>query len=238
LEVNHWIDQRRDPELSTHAAARYLKDLHREFGDWALAMAAYNGGPGKIKKAIRLGKTRNYWDLSRTKRLGQETGHYVGKVMGASLAARAMFYEGFSPILPEDGKLPSQAIYLPFPVRLGDLAKKLDTEVKDIRRWNPAILRDIVPPDSGGKVAPLRVDSELANRFNAFHGEGRIDLTPVRVASMQLYRVVRGDTLERIARRFGIPGRIILAANRSLTPHRLAIGETIAVPVPAVVDHP
>ena len=81
LKIDSRIDQRRDPVLSTIAAANHLRDLYLEFNDWPLAMAAYNAGGGRVRRAIRRGGTRNFWTLSRRGLLPRETRNYVPKIM-------------------------------------------------------------------------------------------------------------------------------------------------------------
>lgn len=81
LKINSRIDQRRDPVLSTIAAAHHLRDLYVEFNDWSLAMAAYNAGAGRVRRAIKKGRTRNFWTLARRGLLPRETRKYVPKIM-------------------------------------------------------------------------------------------------------------------------------------------------------------
>lgn len=83
LNINHWVDERRDPSRATLAASRFLKDLYNLFGDWHLAMAAYNAGPGKIQKAIRGVRTADFWRIAASKYIRRETKDYVPKIMAA-----------------------------------------------------------------------------------------------------------------------------------------------------------
>ena len=83
LKVDRFVDERKDPLKSSRAAAQLLKDLYGRFGDWYLAMAAYNAGPGRVEKAIKKGRTRDFWSLARGKHLPKETAEYVPKWIAA-----------------------------------------------------------------------------------------------------------------------------------------------------------
>ena len=95
LKMNYWVDERKDPVKSTIAAARYLRDLYKKFGNWYLAMAAYNAGPGKIRYAIRKLKTRDYWKISRSRYLRRETRNYVPKLLAALILGSNAEEHGF-----------------------------------------------------------------------------------------------------------------------------------------------
>ena len=84
LKRTHWIDERRDPIKATNAAARYLNDLFEEFGDWRLALAAYNAGPGRVRRAIARADTNDYWQLD----LPRETKNYVPLFMAAAVISQ------------------------------------------------------------------------------------------------------------------------------------------------------
>jgi hypothetical protein len=103
LTINWWVDERRDPVKSTRAAARYLRDLHEMFGSWSLAMASYNAGENKIKRAIRRTGSKDYWRLLKTSHIRQETKNYVPKFIAARLIAVNPEQYGFGDIKYHDG---------------------------------------------------------------------------------------------------------------------------------------
>src|SRR5690606_7487674 len=96
LDVNWWVDERKDIEKSTLAAAQYLKELYGYFGSWELAAAAYNAGETKIRKAIRRYRTKDFWIISKQRFLRPETRNYVPKLMAAAILAKNYQQFGFS----------------------------------------------------------------------------------------------------------------------------------------------
>src|SRR5439155_25950498 len=95
LRVDRWVDERLDPEKSTVAAAAYLRDLHRQFGSWALAQAAYNAGGMRVSRASRLTGSSDFWDLKRTKHPRRETRAFVPALPAATITARGPDQYGF-----------------------------------------------------------------------------------------------------------------------------------------------
>ena len=143
LEVNSLVDERRDPVRSSYAAARYLRDLYRIFGDWNLVIAAYNCGPGNINKAIhRSGGEKDYWRLYPY--LPAETRGYVPAFIAANYA---MTYYCEHGICPMSTKLPleTDTVVVDRDVHLEQIAKVLDLDIEMLRSLNPQYRRDIVP---------------------------------------------------------------------------------------------
>jgi membrane-bound lytic murein transglycosylase D len=143
LEINSLVDERRDPVRSSYAAARYLRDLYRIFGDWNLVIAAYNCGPGNINKAIhRSGGEKDYWRLYPY--LPAETRGYVPAFIAANYA---MTYYCEHGICPMSTKLPLQTdtVVVNRDVHLEQIAKVLDLDIEMLRSLNPQYRRDIVP---------------------------------------------------------------------------------------------
>jgi membrane-bound lytic murein transglycosylase D len=229
LRVDHWVDERRDPIKSTVAAARYFRDLYTQFGDWYLAMAAYNAGPGKIRRAIRAAKTKDYWKLIETPYLSKETKEYVPKVLGALLLAQNSKAAGFDARFVEHLSLPKSYIELDSPTLLAEIATALRVPVRDIRKWNPEISREVTPPNRGS-MYQLRMPENLVQQFN----ESKPALSVIEIDDVQMHKVVQGDTLHKIARLYKVPVKQILTANPDLSPKALRVGRSIAVPIPGV----
>ncbi|MGE0171210.1 MAG: transglycosylase SLT domain-containing protein [Oligoflexales bacterium] len=233
LQVNYWVDERRDPIKSTVAAAEYLRDLYNRFGDWYLAIAAYNAGPGKIQRAIRRAKTRNYWEIAKTDYIRSETKNYVPKMLAALIISEHPRQFGFDIIADPQDKTPSDFVQLEKSVRLSDVATKLGVSVSQIRRWNPEIIRDVIPPKhlrADRSPYKLRLPSDYHELF-----EENFDKVPeIVIEDVQMHRVRSGETLGSIARRYGVRISEIMAINPALNPKRLKIGNSIAVPVPAI----
>lgn len=232
LRINYWVDERRDPIKSTIAAARYLRDLYAEFGDWYLAMAAYNAGPGKVKRGIAKLGTKDFWALAETKYLKPETKHYVPKVLGALILASDPITHGFDVTanphdLPADGK-----VTVTRPVKLFDVASKMGLSHKLVARWNPELIHGITPPNVGKNGYELRLSQSLAEKFQEIED----NLPQLEVSDVKMHRVERGETLAKIARRYNVRINQILSINPDIRATALRVGRSIAVPVPSVVE--
>ena len=161
LEVNSLVDERRDPVKASYAAARYLRDLYRIFGDWNLVIAAYNCGPGNINKAIhRSGGEKDYWRLYPY--LPAETRGYVPAFIAANYA---MTYYCEHGICPMSTKLPLQTdtVVVDRDVHLEQIAGVLDLDIEMLRSLNPQYRHDIVPGSS--KKYAIRMPMADTGRF-------------------------------------------------------------------------
>ena len=231
LKMDTWVDERRDPVKSSIAAANLLKALYQEFGDWYLAMAAYNAGPGKVHRAIRAGGSKDFWVLAKNKKLPKETMSYVPKVLAAILLAAEPKAYGFNCQPNPVDDIPNTEVIVKRPVRLDELAKAFGIPTKVLRQWNPELIRDVTPPVRGGGY-PLRLTSAYANRFP----EVERKLSLIEITDVQMHTVRKGDTLQRIARLYKVDVKKIQNLNPDLTPRSLKIGRQVAVPVPGVVS--
>ena len=147
LHHTHWVDERRDPVKSTHAAARHLRDLHNQLHDWRLAIAAYNSGRGRVERAIRRAGTRDFWKLV----LPPETQSYVPLFMAATAIGHNPKLFGFDPP-PRDPPLAYEEVQLPREVPYVDLrvaARLLKVSYSRLRRLNPELRQRITPPGAG-----------------------------------------------------------------------------------------
>ena len=147
LRVTHWVDERRDPEKSTVAAALYLKDLFNQFGDWYLAAAGYNAGEKRIERAVEQHETSDFWELSKYNTLPRETREYIPRLLAAAIIAKEPQRFGFTNI---DYDQPVRFVNekVPGATSLTVLAKAASTEVTKLRALNPELLTGITPPDS------------------------------------------------------------------------------------------
>lgn len=228
LRVDRWVDERRDPAKSTLAAARYLRDLYMQFGDWHLAIAAYNAGPGKIRQSIRKAGARDFWAISAGNFLKQETKDYIPKLLASLIVTANPESFGFNiRNLPVES-YPSSFIRLTKSYQLEELASRLGTTVNEIKRWNPEILRGITPPvKMQAGFYKLRLPEELAMRFP----EAEHLLADTKVSDVIEYVIRKGDTLDRISHKFGVSNRKILAVNPDVNPRRLRPSHIIYVPL-------
>ena len=224
LKLTHWIDERRDPIKATEKAALYLKDLFAEFGDWRLALAAYNGGPGRVRRAIARADTNDYWQLD----LPRETRNYVPLFMAATVIAKEPQLFGFEP-QAEEPAFAYEEVVLPedWPyVDLKAAAQLLGIERQALHDLNPELRQDITPPGSRSPYT-LRVPT----------GKRRVlldqyaSLPAPQKAAVHQYRVQRGDTISGIAQTFGVSTRVIAAANSLRNPNLIRPRQLLYIPV-------
>ncbi len=223
LKVDYWVDERRDPVKSTRAAARYLKDLYGMFDSWSLAMAAYNAGEGKIKRALRKTKSQDFWGLLRTRYIRRETKNYVPKFIAARMIAVHPEKYGFKDIQYHEG-FTYDEVTLENPLSLDVAAKCAETTVKDIKDLNPELRRWSTPPV---KDYTLRVPRGSRDKFMANLSK----LPKSKWVSVTVYTVRRGDTLSHIAMRYGVSVRTLKAYNKINRRNLIRPGQKLVVPI-------
>jgi membrane-bound lytic murein transglycosylase D len=223
LRRNYWIDERSDPLKATRAAARYLRDLYDRFGDWYLAMAAYNAGEGRIERAMRRLRTRDFWRLARSRALGRETRNYVPAVLASILILkdpeRYGFEAEYDPVWRYDTAEVDSA------TELRVIAECAGTSLKEVRAYNPELRRLITPPDSGPYTVklPRGTYKRFAKAFAEVPRDKRLTYTK--------HRVKRGETLTTIARRYRTSVSALQSANRIRNRHRISVGQVLTVPL-------
>src|SRR6185369_7663324 len=146
LERNWWMDERQDPEKSTRAAARHLKDLYNQFGDWWLAMAAYNSGAGNVQRAVQRTGYADFWELYRRNVLPKETKNYVPIIVAMTIVAKNPAQYGLNDVAIEP-PLEPDVVKTNYAVDLRLVAEAVDAPVEDIAELNPALIRRVTPRD-------------------------------------------------------------------------------------------
>ncbi len=218
LDVGSLVDERRDPELSTDAAIAYLADLHEQFDDWYLALAAYNSGAGNVRRAIRRSGSRDFWDLRRY--LPRETRNYVPAFIASVIVAKQPEKYGFT--APVEKPWTFETIEVPDALDLQFLAKGSGIPIDDLRELNPAIRRDLTPARS---TTTLRVPPGTTAAATAV-----LESTPRDQWAPRMIHTVRsGDSLYGIARKYGSSVSAIRQAN-SLRGSLIRPGQTLIVP--------
>jgi membrane-bound lytic murein transglycosylase D len=223
LDVNFWVDERRDPEKSSIAAARHLKDLYDQFQSWKLAAAAYNAGAGKVSRAIKRYRTEDFWELARGQYLRPETRHYVPKLIAAALIAKEPEKYGFTSITYHE-PLQYDKIIVDHPVNLIQLAQRTGTPLSDIMTLNPELNHPMTPPTA--RSYELRIPAGRSERFL----EGVAYLQSGETPHYAGHRVRRGDTLQRVANIYATTPEAIKKMN-GLRGQGLTVGQNIVVPV-------
>lgn len=196
LRVDKWVDERRDPEKSTYAAAEYLKQLYEMFNCWELAAASYNAGEGKILKAIKKTQTQNFWDIAQHKYLKPETKKYVPMFLAAMLIAKEPEKYGFSNI-PYHPPLNYEKVLVPPSTSLAWIAKVSETDLRELKALNPSLKLDKTPPQEEFEIKlPLGKKEIFERNFSA----------QKQLASLgnQKHRVRYGETLAGIARKYRV----------------------------------
>lgn len=221
LEVNWWIDERRDPEKATRAAARHLKDLYNIWGDWHLAIANYNISPRGLKRAIRAAGKEDYW--AAFPYLPRETQGYVPGFIAATMIEMNPEQFGFT------GKYKSEEYdYEVFEVAplmpLDELAKAAGITTEVLKDYNPELLRWATPP---GNSYPLKLPVGHKEQFAANYEDIPKEKRSQNVA---MHTVNRGETLGYIARKYGTSVRALYETNESLS-STIYPGQKIVVPL-------
>lgn len=222
LTQNWFLDERSDPEKATRAAAQYLKSLNRTFdGDWNLAMASYNAGPGRLQRAVKKSKINDYWKLTATSRyLPKETRNYVPMIMAAVLIAKNPEAYGFEAVPVEP--LVFDRVTVPDAIDLRTVAEWTDATIEQIRELNPELRRTTTPVGVHDLKVPLGtapiVEARLASA------------DPSLFAKFATYTAKRGESLLTIARKFDVTRSDLAAANSLRTTSKLRTGQSLMIP--------
>jgi membrane-bound lytic murein transglycosylase D len=224
LRVDWWIDERADPEHSTRAAATYLRDLYRMFDDWSLALAAYNCGPGRVRRTLQQAGATSFWELLDAGVLPKETRGYVPTFYATLLIASDPESYGMrlGPPVDHDEK----RVEVRGPVSLAYIAETIGVNEETLKDMNPALRRGVVPPGRADVRVPAKKADVLLARANTL----RDDDAYVKFCTFQLRK---GDTIQRLARAIGTKPETILAMNNLGENERVSAGESIYLPVRA-----
>jgi membrane-bound lytic murein transglycosylase D len=224
LRVDWWVDERADPQLSTRAAAKYLKDLHRMFGDWSLALAAYNCGPGRVRRTLNEAGASSFWELLDAGLLPKETRGYVPTFYATLLIASDPETYGFT--LGKVQEHDEKQVELRGPLSLAYLAEVTGLKEEHLKELNPAFRHGVVPPGR----ATVRVPSKAAETLLARADSLREEDAYVKFCTFQLRS---GDSLARLARKLGTKEETLLAMNNLHANDRIGAGDSIYLPVRA-----
>jgi membrane-bound lytic murein transglycosylase D len=228
LSHNMWVDDRQDPEKSTRAAARHLKDLYNEFGDWYLAMAAYNSGPGTVQAAVKRTGYADFWELYRRNVLPKETRNYVPIILAVTIMTKNPSQYGLDDVAM-DRAADYDRVTVNYPVDLRLVAECVNASSSELQDLNPSLLR-LTTPRAGNfelhlpagtkeqyetAIASIPADMRLWWRFHTVHS---------------------GDTLASLARNYHTTAKLISAANH-LEGAELEADAKLVIPV-APGKHP
>lgn len=205
LRRNWWVDERQDPEASTRAAARHLKDLYNEFGDWYLAMAAYNSGPGTVLKAVQRTGYADFWQLYNRGVLPKETQNYVPIILAVTIMAKNPAQYGLDDVVPAP-PVAVDEVKIDYPVDLRLVAECVDTTVGTLQELNPSLLRMTTPKDGAFE---LHLPAGTREKYLT----GMAAIPPDMRVWWRYHKVAAGETLERVARAYHTTANAIAQAN-------------------------
>lgn len=221
MRIDSWVDERRDPARSTEAGLEFLGDLYKMFGDWRLAWAAYNGGPGRIRRATDQAGSKDFWVLARGNYLHTETDNYVPKIMAAAIIGKHPERYGFTDIRFQE-ELRYEVTHVEGSVDLDVLARCAGISTEALRELNPALRRWATPPEG----YDVRIPVGRRDTFVAMLAEVP---KPERVAIVR-HTVRRGETLSTIARKYGVSTTDLVRANSLKSANRIYVGTVLVVP--------
>jgi membrane-bound lytic murein transglycosylase D len=205
LQRNFWVDERQDPEKATRAAARHLKDLYTQFGDWYLAMAAYNSGPGTVQSAVKRTGYADFWELYRRNVLPRETRNYVPIILAVTIMAKNPEQYGLDDVNRE-APIPYDSVKIDYPIDLRLVSQCVDATTADVQDLNPSLLRLITPKD---REFELHLPAGTKDKFVA-----AVAAIPVDKRLWWRYHEVKaGETLASLARTYHTTAKSIAQAN-------------------------
>jgi membrane-bound lytic murein transglycosylase D len=205
LYHNMWVDDRQDPEKSTRAAARHLKDLYEQFGDWYLAMAAYNSGPGTVQAAVKRTGYADFWELYRRNVLPRETRNYVPIILAVTIMAKNPSQYGLDDVATERPTA-YDTVTINYPVDLRLVAECVNSTPTELQDLNPSLLRWSTPRTG---EFDLHLPAGTKDQY-----ETAVAVIPADMRLWWRYHTVQaGETLVSLGRTYRVTAKSIVAAN-------------------------
>src|SRR5215469_5286711 len=222
-----YTDDRMDPERATRAAARHLHDLYNEFGDWYLALAAYNCGPGVVEKAVERTGYADFWELRNRGVLPAETTNYVPIILAMTIMEKNAAEYGLSDI-SMDPPLEYDTVNMTAPTSLALVADLADAPLSELVSLNPAVLKNLAP-DGYAVHVPKGTGDQLMATLELIPPEHR--------NSWRMHLVATGETLASIGRKYGMSATAITAVNKLERPEAVE-GDRLIIPVGVRTEQP
>jgi len=223
LERDWWVDDRQDPEKSTRAAAHHLKDLYNEFGDWYLAMAAYNSGPGTVQSAVKRTGYADFWELYRRNVLPKETRNYVPIILAVTIMAKNPQQYGLQDVVAEE-PLAYDTVKIDYPVDLRLVAECVDESASTLQDLNPSLLRLTTPKNQQFELhLPVGTKDRYLSTITAIPPDMRV--------WWRYHSVSQGDTLASLARAYRTSRQAIAQANGIAEEQELQADSKLIIPV-------
>jgi membrane-bound lytic murein transglycosylase D len=222
LQRNFWVDERQDPEKATRAAARHLKDLYAQFGDWYLAMAAYNSGPGRVQSAVKRTGYADFWELYRRNVLPKETRNYVPIILAVTIMAKNPEQYGLDDVNREQ-PVPFDKVKIDYPIDLRLVAQCVNGTPAELQDLNPSLLRLTTPKEGSFELhLPAGSKKVFESAIAAIPADKRL--------WWRFHEVKPGDSLAALARTYHTTARSIAEANQ-LDEDSLEAQTRIVIPI-------
>jgi membrane-bound lytic murein transglycosylase D len=223
LQHSLWVDDRQDPEKSTRAAAHHLKDLYAQFGDWYLAMAAYNSGPGTVQAAVKRTGYADFWELYRRNVLPKETRNYVPIILAVTIMAKNLSQYGFDDV-NMDSPVAFDSVTIDYPVDLRLVADCVNSTPAQLQELNPSLLRLTTPKEGTFQLhLPVGTRDDYQTAISAIPSDMRL--------WWRYHKVLPGDTLASVARSYRVTANSIAGENQ-LEGNELEADTRLIIPVP------
>ncbi len=222
LNIDWYVDERRDPLKATIAAANYLKMLHGLFGSWELAAAGYNAGEGKVGRAIRMYKTKDFWQMSKGRYLRPETKNYVPKIMALAIIGKNLEVFGFNEINFEKA-LDYEEIVVKGNADLYEVAEVLELDFEEVKRYNPEITRWQIPPYLENYALKVPVGAKEA--WDEYK-----DKDSVVADSYKTYVTNGQSSLQNISKKFKVPTEVLVELNPDMNLNKLSPRSVVYLP--------
>jgi membrane-bound lytic murein transglycosylase D len=226
LRQTWWIDERSDPEKSTRAAARHLKDLYQEFGDWYLTMAAYNAGPVRVERAMERTGADNFWTLANKRALPRETINYVPNILALTIIGKNPEKYGFE--VDSEPPLETERVAVDKATDLRVIAEAINVPLDDLRELNAHVLRWTTPPDDPD--FELILPQGYSEKFKA-------EIASLPESKRVLFRehvVRKGETLGGIAKKYGSSVTELRQANNLKAKPVIRVGQSLIIPISGI----